>query len=216
MVYKIILWVDGGCRNNGYPDAIGAYACIDVLRWGQNRTYKRPLHQGTPTSQRAEIAAIILALRTAWDKYENELDSGPWLDVTIYTDSKYVHGIMTDWVYKWCRNGWNNSLGNEIANRDYIEQASEMDDKLKEVGSVTYIWVSREENNAADEAVNEKLDEMEAERDRMQAKHKMAGRSIPQSASIGMGASMSFSSLASAYPQVTAAGYHCGHYSCCS
>ena len=66
---------------------------------------------------------------------------------------------MTDWIYKWAENGWINAAGNEVANRDLIEKASRLDDRLKEEGSVKYIWIPRAENAIADEFVNEIMDD---------------------------------------------------------
>ena len=62
---------------------------------------------------------MIIALEKALDRYEH-LDSDPRLDITIHTDSKYVHGIMTEWMYKWANNGWQNSRGQDVANQDLM------------------------------------------------------------------------------------------------
>ena len=45
------------------------------------------------------MTAIIIALEQALEKY-HDLDGTPRIDVKIYTDSKYVIGCMTDWIYK--------------------------------------------------------------------------------------------------------------------
>ena len=164
MVYIMRMYVDGGCRRNGYEDAIGAAACVIQKKWGRDTTWTRqlPSHYDspTPTSQRAEITAIILALETALEDHE-QLDSNPSLRLTIHTDSKYAHGCMTDWIYKWTRNGWVNAAGREVANRDLIEKASDLDDQVKELGTVDYVWIPRGENQDADEAVSDLLDEMD-------------------------------------------------------
>ena len=164
MVYIMRMYVDGGCRRNGYEDAIGAAACVIQKKWGRDTTWTRQLpshyNSPTPTSQRAEITAIILALETALEDYE-QLDSNPRLRLTIHTDSKYAHGCMTDWIYKWTRNGWVNAAGKEVANRDLIEKASDLDDRVKELGTVDYVWIPRGENQDADEAVSDLLDEMD-------------------------------------------------------
>ena len=68
---------------------------------------------------------------------------------------------MSQWIYKWTRNGWLNAAGYEVANRDLIEEASNLDDDVSNLGSVEYIWVPREENEEADEACNDKLDQLE-------------------------------------------------------
>ena len=164
MFYIMRMYVDGGCRRNGYEDAIGAAACVIQKKWGRSSIWTRqlPSHYGspTPTSQRAEITAIIQALEIALQEYR-QLDGNPNLRLTIHTDSKYAHGCMTDWIYKWTRNGWVNAAGNQVANRDLIEQASDLEDEVKELGTVDYVWIPRAENQEADEAVSDLLDEME-------------------------------------------------------
>ncbi|KAI3328833.1 hypothetical protein F4824DRAFT_506163 [Ustulina deusta] len=48
-------YVDGGCRGNGQPGVIGAAA---NSKWKSQHLPRYP----TPTNQRAEITAIIIAL----------------------------------------------------------------------------------------------------------------------------------------------------------
>lgn len=159
MVYTMEINVDGGCRGNGKPGSIGAAAAIFKLRFGRQIVWTTSLpRHPPPTSQRAEITAIILALEKALEKYA-ELHTNPWLDIKIYSDSRYAVGCMTEWVYKWSRNGWINAAGNEVANRDLIQKASDLDDRLKEEGTVKYIWIPREENQDADRYCTEVLDE---------------------------------------------------------
>ncbi|KAA8652366.1 hypothetical protein EYZ11_006473 [Aspergillus tanneri] len=159
MVYIMEIYTDGGCRGNGRPGAIGAAAAIIKKRNGRYDSWTRslPLYPA-PTNQRAEITAIILALELALEKLE-ELDTQPYLNVTIYSDSRYAIGCMTNWIYKWTRNGWTNAAGNEVANRDLLEEASDLDDRLDEVGDVKYIWIPREKNEHADRLCNEDMDD---------------------------------------------------------
>lgn len=49
---------------------------------------------------------------------------------------------MTKWVYKWSNNGWTNSEGSEVANRDLIEEALNRDNLLKEKGDVYNVWMT--------------------------------------------------------------------------
>jgi ribonuclease HI len=159
MVYIMKIYVDGGCRGNGQPGSIGAAAAVVKLRFGRQKAYTRILPRyPRPTNQRAEITAIILGLELALQKFD-ELHTNPRLKVRIYSDSRYAIGCMTDWVYKWCRNGWINAAGNEVANRDLIETASDLDDILAKEGTVKYIWIPREQNEDADGYCNEALDE---------------------------------------------------------
>ncbi|KAL4745476.1 hypothetical protein BDW72DRAFT_208170 [Aspergillus terricola var. indicus] len=107
MVYMKI-HVDGGCRGNGQPGLIGAAAAAFKNEYSEfhGETKKALPSSPTPTNQRAEITSVILV------------------------------NCMTKWVYKWSNNGWTNSEGSEVANRDLIEEALNRDNLLKEKGDV--------------------------------------------------------------------------------
>ncbi|KAJ5715278.1 uncharacterized protein N7483_012459 [Penicillium malachiteum] len=157
MVYKMVIYTDGGCRNNGRHGASGAAAAVFIKEYGGIISCTRPLPLSpVPTSQRAKITGIIIALEQALERYEM-LNTEPYLDVTIHTDSKYAVSCITTWIYKWVQNGWINARGTEVSNRDLIEKASELDDQVKELGDVEYVWIPREENEAADELCREIL-----------------------------------------------------------
>ncbi|KAI3336825.1 ribonuclease H-like domain-containing protein [Xylariaceae sp. AK1471] len=168
MVYIMVFSVDGACRGNGQPGSVGAAAACLRTRYGSkywHRTRRLDDSYNVATNQRAEILAVIIALEWALEKYD-ELDSCPRLDVKIQSDSKYAIGCMTEWIWTWTNNGWRNSRGNEVANRDLIAEASNLDDRVRELGRVRYTWIPREDNADADGHCNDKLDEMEEERRR--------------------------------------------------
>ncbi|CEJ55300.1 hypothetical protein PMG11_01566 [Penicillium brasilianum] len=158
MVYTMIIYTDGGCRGNGQPWATGAAAAVFKTKYGKYRAWTRTLPSNpTPTNQRAEITAIIVALEQALEKY-NSLETRPWLDLRIYSDSRYAVECMKNWIYKWTRNGWVNAAGNTVANRDLLEEAFDLDDRLRKEGDIEYIWIPREENKVADGCCNRLLD----------------------------------------------------------
>lgn len=159
MVYRMNIYVDGGCRNNGYSNAVAAAAAVMKFPWG-GYTYETEEVYGEATNRRAEITAIMLGLQMALDKYE-ELDLCPSLKLTIYSDSQYAVKCMNEWIYKWHKNGWTNSRGYDVANRDLLEQASHLDDKVAELGRVYYEWIPRCDNDLADKHCNEKLDDLQ-------------------------------------------------------
>ncbi|PLB49699.1 ribonuclease H-like protein [Aspergillus steynii IBT 23096] len=160
MVYQIHIYVDGGCRGNGKPGAVGAAAALFKKRFGRwSRASKRLLPRfPAPTNQRAEITAIKLGIEKAMDRI-HELHGHPKVRVVIYSDSDYAIKCMTTWIYKWLRNDWTNARGVEVANRDLIEEASDLDDTLRTMAKVKYKWVPRNETKRADDLVNEALDE---------------------------------------------------------
>jgi ribonuclease HI len=106
--------------------------------------------------------AIKLALELALQEARG-LRFNPHVDVTISSDSKYAIGCMNEWISKWYNNGWVNSAGNAVANRDLIEKASDLEDELAELGRVKYVWIPREQNTVADRLCNEKMDDMRRE-----------------------------------------------------
>ncbi|CAG8959573.1 hypothetical protein HYFRA_00001475 [Hymenoscyphus fraxineus] len=162
MVYRMEFKIDGACRGNGNWDAIGAAAAVLLGRDGEwRKCWTRFLEADEyqpVTNQRAELTAVIVALEAALRKVRS-LNSSPYVVVEIQSDSRYVVKCMNEWVYKWSSNGWINSKGNEVANRDLIQEASDLDDELKEHGDVDYVWIPRSENYDADRFCNEELDE---------------------------------------------------------
>ena len=153
--------VDGGCRNNGYHGAVAAAAVVLEKKHRGGRLIWTQIwpEYPTPTNQRAELTAIILALEKAVERAD-ELHSAPYLIVTISTDSKYAQGCMTDWSYKWRNNGWINAAGGDVVNQDLVKEALGMEASIEKYGGkVEYIWVPRADNEEADAAVNKRLDE---------------------------------------------------------
>ena len=67
---------------------------------------------------------------------------------------------MKEWIYKWLCKGWTNAAGKEVANRDLLERVSELDNRLKEEGTVGYIWIPRAGNKDADGVCKQFLDDM--------------------------------------------------------
>lgn len=166
VVYSIEFFVDGGCRRNGQSGAIGAAAAIFQDSYGDSEHFIRELPDyPAPTNQRAELTAIIIALREALNISRSRIRvADPYFDVTIYSDSQYAINCMNVWVYEWSRNGWVKSNGAPLANQDLIQEAFNLGDLLKEEGNLRYVWISRAQNQAADKLCNEVMDDMEYRR----------------------------------------------------
>ena len=155
------MYVDSGCRRNDDSEAIGAAACVIHMKAGRKKTRTRTIAPDeNPTKKRAEITSIILALQQALAKYER-LHSAPYLQVTIYTDSKMVQSCMSTLIHQWAKNGWLTSSGIPVANQDLMKEASELDEAVRDLGDVEYIWIPRSQNSEADEAANSVMDLME-------------------------------------------------------
>ncbi|KAL4758595.1 uncharacterized protein BDW70DRAFT_170006 [Aspergillus foveolatus] len=115
-------YTDGVCRGNGRSEAIGSAAAVLKQRNERNVIWTKLLPSyPSPTNQRAEFTAIILAVEHALEKFKE-------LHVKVKSDSRYVIGC------------------NEVANRYLLEEAYYLNCRIKK-GYVKYIWIPRGEIN---------------------------------------------------------------------
>ncbi|GGJ05593.1 ribonuclease H [Alicyclobacillus cellulosilyticus] len=101
------IYTDGACSGNPGP---GGWAA--VLRHGDK---VKEISGGAAhtTNQRMELTAVVEALRCLRTPCR----------VVIYSDSAYlVNCFRQKWYVTWRRNGWRNSKGEPVQNRDLWEQ----------------------------------------------------------------------------------------------
>tara|TARA_Y100000768_G_scaffold388603_1_gene385528 strand:- start:2537 stop:3070 length:534 start_codon:yes stop_codon:yes gene_type:complete len=106
--YDLTIYTDGACSNNGKSTAkagIGVYS-KDKLNISERIV-------GKQTNQRAELYAILKALKT--------INIGSYNRITIYTDSQYSIDCLTKWVKNWTKNGWKDKKNNDVKNKDIIK-----------------------------------------------------------------------------------------------
>jgi ribonuclease HI len=119
---KVIIYTDGGCKNNPGPGGYGV-----VLK---NAKKRKELSGGfrLTTNNRMELMACIVGLKALKRK----------LSVVLYSDSKYVvYGINKGWAKRWKANGWMRNKNDKAENADLWEQLLELCDKH----DVTFKWV---------------------------------------------------------------------------
>ena len=135
---EVIIYTDGACSGNPGPGG-----------WAAVLTYKgaaREISGGErdTTNQRMELTAAYEALHTL--KYPCR--------VTVHSDSAYlINGFRQKWYEAWQRNGWKNSKGQPVQNRDLWEKL------LAEVGRHTDVTFSKVKGHAGVE-LNERCDEL--------------------------------------------------------
>jgi ribonuclease HI len=80
--------------------------------------------QGHQTNQIAELSAIVSALEIlSVDKCKDSL-------VQILTDSMYSIKCVTVWGGNWQRNGWKTANGKPVKNKELVEKAIVLTNKL--------------------------------------------------------------------------------------
>lgn len=108
-VVKVEIWTDGACSGNPGPGGWGA-----VLVYG---TTEKELSGAEPetTNNRMELIAAISALNTLKRPCH----------VVLHTDSQYVKGGITGWIFGWKRNGWRTADKKPVKNVDLWQALDE-------------------------------------------------------------------------------------------
>ncbi|OXM14034.1 ribonuclease HI [Paenibacillus herberti] len=133
---EVMVYTDGACSGNPGPGGWGA-----VLFYGDKR---KEISGAEPhsTNNRMEIQAVIEAL---------SLLKVP-CKVTVHSDSAYVvNCFQNNWIKGWLRNGWKNSKGQPVENKELWQRLWE----LMGIHEVSYVKVKghsdNEWNNRCDE-----------------------------------------------------------------
>lgn len=114
-----------------------------------------------PTNQRAELHAMVHALRNIWNE-ERYLYVGE-RKYEILTDSLYAKRAIEKWSLKWSKNGWINCRGDEVSNRDLIEKAFDLYELINSKLTVVLTHVNGHLGNIGNELA-ERLANMGADR----------------------------------------------------
>lgn len=96
LLHPMDIYVDGGCRRNGQPNAMAAAACV-IIDPIENFTFTCRV-EDRPTNQRAELTAFNMALQCII-KMTRGVGDEPvaLLNCKIYGDSQYAINCLT-WV----------------------------------------------------------------------------------------------------------------------
>ena len=93
------------------------------------------------TNNRMELLAVIKALESI----------NHHLEITIYTDSKYVINGITSWIKKWKTNDWKNSSKTPVKNIDLWKILDISSQKKK----IKWEWVKGHSGNTYNDKVDE-------------------------------------------------------------
>ena len=115
---KFIIYCDGSARNNGYENAVGAWAYV-VLDDSGKKIAENCLTVKGATNQQMELMAAAEALEYL---FYNEI-CVPFDSVEVYTDSAYLHNCYTQKRYRNREvNGWKNAKKQPVANKELWER----------------------------------------------------------------------------------------------
>lgn len=134
--YELHIYTDGSCPGNGTEDATGGMGYViqahDVLGDRKKTFAKRGVFYskvytqkyGSPTNQKCELLAIILAVRYLIKEYlgdprghEEIQQVMPELQIRVFSDSKYCIDGLNHWMRNWKENGWKNAKKKPVSNQ---------------------------------------------------------------------------------------------------
>lgn len=115
------IFADGACSGN---PGVGGYGVI--LR-SANREKELSGYEPMTTNNRMELTAVIKALEALKKPCR----------VKIMTDSNYVVQGMTQWIFGWLKNNWQNAQKQNVVNRDLWEKLL----NLSHLHDVKWEWI---------------------------------------------------------------------------
>lgn len=146
---SLVVYTDGACSGNGRASARAGYGVF----FGANSEFNVSERlSGRPTNQRAEMTAVLVAMRVA---IENGLVS-PQKGLIIFTDSDYTLNGITKWINGWKRNKWKTAGGaSDVKNKDIWEKLDVFKARYadEDIG-FDLVWVKGHANNPGNEAAD--------------------------------------------------------------
>lgn len=108
------IWTDGACPGNGFGATTAGVGVYFGPRDPRNVSMRLPV--GPYTNQRAELWALLMALRIARGELGRRVHA-----VRIHSDSQYGINCITQWLPKWVAAGWRRPRNQPVMNRDILE-----------------------------------------------------------------------------------------------
>jgi ribonuclease HI len=124
-----IIYTDGACPSNGLQDPQAGIGIFFSPNSEHNVSARLPGPR--QTNQRAELYAVLKAL-----EHLHTHPPPPPAHIVILTDSRYAQQALTEWVYKWEREGWRTANRGEVVSKDLFKRAKDMLDSLGERGTI--------------------------------------------------------------------------------
>ena len=130
----IKIYTDGSCLGN---PGNGGWAAIIFI--GKNKISLKGSKKNT-TNNQMELLAPIKALKKI------PIDE----KIEIFTDSKYLKLGITEWIFKWKKNGWKTSNKKKVKNLELWKEL----DNLVEKYHIKWSWVKAHSGNKNNEEVD--------------------------------------------------------------
>jgi ribonuclease HI len=112
----IYIFCDGGVKNNGKPNSIGAYSVY--FHHPEYHEFNITEEVQKPTNNKAELSGI----RKICEILHNHPDIFKDKEIIICSDSNYSIKCVTVWYKRWQTNNWQTANKEPVKNKEIIEQ----------------------------------------------------------------------------------------------
>ena len=141
---SIVVFTDGSSRGNPGPGGWGAV----IVDNNTGKVWELGGREDNTTNNRMEMTAAKEALAFI----ESRKIEGT---IEIHTDSAYLLGGVTGWVFGWEKNGWKTSTGDPVLNQDIWKELGALNFRLKSKRTVNWEKVSGHSGLRGNERVDE-------------------------------------------------------------
>ncbi len=123
---ELYVFSDGNCKGNGKKYAKAGYSVFftDDQESPYFKLNKTRLVVSEPTNNKAELSGIKYIYKTMKENLELFRDK----KTIICTDSMYSINCIDKWSKNWIKNGWKSSKGEEVKNKELIQEILEFKD----------------------------------------------------------------------------------------
>ena len=119
---NIDVYTDGACSGN---PGVGGWGVV-IIKNNENPVYLNG-GQFNTTNNQMELMASIKALKY----FKNSIN------ITLFTDSKYLKDGIETWIVKWKKNGWKTSAEKSVKNKDLWMEL----DKQVQRHTINWQWI---------------------------------------------------------------------------
>lgn len=136
MIKPVVIFTDGSASTK---DKTGGWGF--VARYAGNETQRSGFLMPTTISV-MELLAINKALHFLRPNA---------IPVSIYSDSKYAVGCLTEWGPIWAKSGWLTASGKPVSNVDLVKATLRLIERHREYRKIDISWVKGHSGNAAND-----------------------------------------------------------------
>lgn len=145
---KYEVYTDGACDNRSGCGGWGVHI-------PPNEMVEYELNFSGPIENCKSNKAEIIAAAKGLQHVQTFLPMGENINITIYTDSKYVINGITQWIYAWEKKSWKTAEGTPVKNKEEWQELATVIKALPKGVNLTWKHVKSHSGNYGNERADE-------------------------------------------------------------